>query len=53
MPVIPIGRFSVNIPLPNTPALAYTEVFFQFGLLDTTAPGFLGFSQAGKTVLYP
>jgi hypothetical protein len=53
MPVIPIGRFSTNIQLPNTPALAYSDVFFQYAVLDTTAPGFLGFSQAGKTVIYP
>ncbi|MFT4511933.1 MAG: hypothetical protein ACI91B_000616 [Planctomycetota bacterium] len=53
MPVLQGGRFSVTIQLPNTPALAYSEAFFQFVLLDTTAPGFLGFSQAGKTVLYP
>lgn len=53
MPVMPVGRFSTNIQLPNTPALAYASAFFQYVVLDTTAPGFVGFSQAGKTVIYP
>ncbi|MFT6079305.1 MAG: hypothetical protein ACJAQZ_001359 [Planctomycetota bacterium] len=53
LPVLPGGRFSASITLPNTPVLAYSETFFQWVVLDTTATGFLGFSQAGKTVLYP
>ena len=53
IPVIPPGDFSISIQLPPTLALSYSEVFFQWILLDTTAPGFLGFSQAGKTVIYP
>ena len=53
MPVLPNGRFSATIQLPNAAVLAYREAFFQWVLLDTTAPGFLGFSQAGKTVIYP
>lgn len=51
-PVAP-GRFSFPIALPPNPALSYYEAFFQWVVLDGTAPGFLGFSQAGKTVLYP
>ncbi|MFN3241568.1 MAG: hypothetical protein ACE37K_08655 [Planctomycetota bacterium] len=51
-PVAP-GRFSFSIALPPTPALSYYEAFFQWVVLDGTAPGFLGFTQAGKTVLYP
>lgn len=51
-PVQP-GRFSFTIGLPNTPTLAYAETFYQWIVLDTTAPGFLGFTQAGKTVIYP
>jgi len=47
------GRFSFNVALPATPALAYYEAHFQWVVLDGTAPGFLGFTQAGKTVLYP
>jgi hypothetical protein len=50
---ISTGEFAFSISLPPTPALAYTETFFQWIVLDTTAPGFLGFSQAGKTVIYP
>jgi hypothetical protein len=53
LPVIAPGNFSQSIPLPNSAILSYSEAFFQWVLLDTTAPGFLGFSQAGKTVLYP
>lgn len=53
IPVIPPGDFSISIQLPPTLALSYSEVFSQWILLDTTAPGFLGFSQAGKTVIYP
>lgn len=52
-PVLPGGRFSATIGLPNTPVLAYSETFFQWIVLDTNAPGLFGFSQAGKTVLYP
>ena len=47
------GEFSFAISLPATSALAYSETFFQWVVLDTMAPGFLGFSQAGKTVIYP
>lgn len=47
------GEFSLSIALPPNAALAYKETFFQWIVLDTTAPGFLGFSQAGKTVIYP
>jgi hypothetical protein len=53
LPVIPPGDFSISITLPNSPALSYSEAYFQWALLDTTAPGFLGFSQAGKTMIYP
>jgi hypothetical protein len=47
------GEFSQQIPLPNASVLGYAETYFQWAVLDTTAPGFLGFSQAGKTVIYP
>ena len=47
------GHFALPIALPNTASLGYAEVFFQWLVLDATAPGLLGFSQAGKTVLYP
>lgn len=51
-PVSP-GEFAFSFALPATPTLSYTETFFQWVVLDSTAPGFLGFSQAGKTVIYP
>ena len=47
------GEFSVTVQLPNSSLLGYSETFFQWVVLDSTAPGFLGFSQAGKTVIYP
>lgn len=47
------GEFRFPVTLPPTATLAYAETFFQWVVLDTTAPGFLGFSQAGKTVIYP
>ncbi|MCK5942877.1 MAG: hypothetical protein KAI24_12950 [Planctomycetes bacterium] len=54
-PFTPVGpgRFSFTVALPPTAALSYYEAFFQWVVLDGTAPGFLGFTQAGKTVLYP
>ena len=47
------GEFSFSLSLPSSSTLGYAETFFQWIVLDTTAPGFLGFSQAGKTVIYP
>lgn len=47
------GEFSYALTLPTTAALGYAEAFFQWVVLDTTALGFLGFSQSGKTVIYP
>ncbi|MCU0867036.1 MAG: hypothetical protein MUC36_24900 [Planctomycetes bacterium] len=47
------GEFVLPVPLPTTATLGYSEVFFQWFLLDPTVPGFLVGSQAGKTVLYP
>ena len=47
------GRFSLPITLPSAAALGYAELFFQWVVLDTTAPGGLGFSTAGKSVIYP
>lgn len=47
------GEFDLPIALPNVLALGYQPVFFQWVVLDSTAPGLVGLSQAGKTVLYP
>lgn len=47
------GEFDLPIALPNVLALGYQPVFFQWVVLDDTAPGLIGLSQAGKTVLYP
>lgn len=52
LPVGP-GRFSVTLPIPVTPALSYFELYSQWFVFDTTAPNNRGFTQAGKTVLYP
>jgi hypothetical protein len=54
-PILPIapGEFAFTIQVPATPALNYFELFAQCVVLDGTAPGFLGFTQAGKTVIYP
>ena len=49
----PVGSFALTVNVPQNALLAYAPVFFQWVVLDTTAPGFVGFSQAGKTVLYP
>jgi len=49
---ISTGEFSFTIGLPPNPGLSYSELFVQWVVLDTTAHGFLGFSQAGKTVVY-
>ena len=54
-PILPIapGEFRFTIPVPPVQALGYFELFSQCVVLDGTAPGFLGFTQAGKTVIYP
>lgn len=54
-PILPFapGEFRFTIPVPPVQALGYFELFAQCVVLDGTAPGFLGFTQAGKTVIYP
>jgi hypothetical protein len=47
------GEFALPIALPNNASLGYQPVFFQWVVLDSTAPGLIGLTQAGKTVLYP
>jgi len=47
------GTLVVPVPLPNTAVLNYAELFFQWIVLDSGAPGLLGFGGAGKTVVYP
>ena len=54
-PILPTstGKFRIPINVPPNPSLAYFELFAQCVVLDGTAPGFLGYTQAGKTVIYP
>ncbi|MGC6487929.1 MAG: hypothetical protein ACON4Z_09815 [Planctomycetota bacterium] len=52
LPVGP-GRFSTPLAIPANPALSYFELYSQWFVFDRTAPNNRGFSQAGKTVLYP
>lgn len=54
-PVAPIapGSFDVSLPIPPGIVPPYQPVFFQWLLLDTSVPGLIGTSQAGKTVVYP
>lgn len=54
-PLLPTspGKFRIPINVPPNPSLAYFELFAQCVVLDGTAPGFLGYTQAGKTVIYP
>ena len=54
-PIAPIapGEFRFSISVPPNPALRYFEMFHQCAVLDADAPGFLGLTQAGKTVIYP
>jgi hypothetical protein len=46
------GEFSLPIPIPPNPSLAYAPLFFQWLAIDTSITGGLALSQAGKTVLY-
>lgn len=52
LPTAP-GTFSLGIPVPNNPLLAYSPVYVQWLALDAGVPGFFALSQAGKTVIYP
>ncbi|MFK7741063.1 MAG: hypothetical protein AB8H80_12145 [Planctomycetota bacterium] len=50
VPISP-GRFSLTINVPNMAVLNYAETYYQWLVVDSSFN--LGFSQAGKTVLYP
>ena len=54
-PLLPsgVGEFTMPVPIPQTAALSYAPMFFQWILLDPNVPGLLAASTAGKTVLYP
>lgn len=46
------GRAVQPVPIPNLAAFSYVPTFYQWVILDPTAPGGFTLSQAGKTVLY-
>ena len=46
------GEFRFTITIPST-VPSYAETFYQWVVFDTSVVGALGFSQAGKTVIYP
>lgn len=46
------GEFSHPINLPPGGGLSYVPVFYQWLVLDSSVPGFLATSQAGKSVAY-
>jgi len=50
-PVAP-GRFVAPVLLPPAGGLSYVPIFFQWIVLDTTVPGLMAMSQAGKTIAY-
>jgi len=53
LPPVAPGSFRFPINVPPNPALAYFSLYAQCVVLDSTAPGFLGYTQAAKTVIYP
>ncbi|MBL9079688.1 MAG: hypothetical protein JNL08_19455 [Planctomycetes bacterium] len=50
----PVGpnEFAATINLPPAGGLSYQPIFFQWLVLDSSVPGFLATSQAGKTIAY-
>lgn len=50
-PVAP-GRFVAPVMLPPAGGLSYVPMFFQWIVLDTSVPGSMAMSQAGKTIAY-
>ena len=46
------GKCVAPVLLPPAGGLSYVPIFFQWIVLDTTVPGLLAMSQAGKTIAY-
>lgn len=46
------GRFVAPVLLPPAGGLSYVPLYFQWIVLDTSVPGQLAMSQAGKTIAY-
>ena len=46
------GRFVAPVLLPPAGGLSYVPIYFQWIVLDTTVPGLMAMSQAGKTIAY-